>query len=111
MTTYHLKTRLEHPPKMFCITSRSVYMATNHLKTVLYNFRNVVCIKYTSDSGQCPTNIGVKFRVFTAASMKMAVFCVVAPCCLVEVYRRFTGACCLHHEGNEGNDDGGMKRV
>jgi hypothetical protein len=32
-------------------------------------------------------------------SMKMAVFWVVAPCCLVEVYRRFRGACCLHHQG------------
>jgi hypothetical protein len=28
--------------------------------------------------------------------MKMAVFWVVAPCSLVEVYRRFRGACCHH---------------
>jgi hypothetical protein len=27
----------------------------------------------------------------------MAVFWVVAPCSLVEVYRRFRGPCCLHH--------------
>jgi hypothetical protein len=33
-------------------------------------------------------------------SMKMAVFWVVAPCSLVEVYRRFRGASCLHHQGN-----------
>jgi hypothetical protein len=26
--------------------------------------------------------------------------CVVAPCSLVEVYRRFTGTCCLHHQGD-----------
>jgi hypothetical protein len=39
----------------------------------------------------------VGFEVLTAASMKMAVFWVVAPCSLVEVYRRFKGACCLHH--------------
>jgi hypothetical protein len=26
----------------------------------------------------------------------MAVFWVVAPCSLVEVYRRFRGTCCLH---------------
>jgi hypothetical protein len=25
----------------------------------------------------------------------------VAPCSLVEVYRRFRGACCLHHQGDE----------
>jgi hypothetical protein len=29
--------------------------------------------------------------------MKIAVFWVVAPCSLVEVYQRFRGACCLHH--------------
>jgi hypothetical protein len=32
--------------------------------------------------------------------MKMAVFWVVAPCNLVEVYRRLRGACCLHNQGN-----------
>jgi hypothetical protein len=35
----------------------------------------------------------------------MGVFWVVAPCSLVEVYRRFRCACCLHHHG----DDGGSK--
>jgi hypothetical protein len=30
----------------------------------------------------------------------MAVFWVVTPCSLVEVYRRFRGPCCLHHQGN-----------
>jgi hypothetical protein len=43
--------------------------------------------------------IWVRFQVLTAASMKTAVFWVVAPCSLVEVYRRFRGACCLHHQG------------
>jgi hypothetical protein len=33
--------------------------------------------------------------------MKMAVFWVVAPCSLGEVCRRFRGACCLHHQGDE----------
>jgi hypothetical protein len=40
----------------------------------------------------------LRFQVLTAASMKMAVFRVVAPCSMVEVYRRFRGACCLHHQ-------------
>jgi hypothetical protein len=31
----------------------------------------------------------------------MAVFCVAAPCSLVEVYQRFRCPCCLHHQGNE----------
>jgi hypothetical protein len=41
----------------------------------------------------------VRFEVLTAVSMKMAVFWVTSPCSLVEVYRRFRDACCLHHEG------------
>jgi hypothetical protein len=32
------------------------------------------------------------------AGMKMAVFWVVAPFSLVQVYRRFRGACCLHYQ-------------
>jgi hypothetical protein len=35
-----------------------------------------------------------------AASMKMAVFCVVAPCSLVEINGCFRGAYCLHHQGD-----------
>jgi hypothetical protein len=33
--------------------------------------------------------------------MKMAVFWIVAPCSLVEVYQRFRGPYCLHHQGDE----------
>jgi hypothetical protein len=29
----------------------------------------------------------------------MTLFWVVAPCSLVEVYQRFRGPCCLHHQG------------
>jgi hypothetical protein len=32
---------------------------------------------------------------------KIAVFWVVAPGSLVEVYQRFRGPCCLHHQGDE----------
>jgi hypothetical protein len=49
----------------------------------------------------------VRFQVLTAASMKMAVFWVVAPRRLVEVYRRFRGACCLHHQGGTYRPDNG----
>jgi hypothetical protein len=41
----------------------------------------------------------VGFEVLKAVSTKVAVFCVVAPCSLVEVYQRFRGPCCLHHQG------------
>jgi hypothetical protein len=40
----------------------------------------------------------VIFQVITAESKKMTVFWVVTHCSLVEVYRRFRGACCLHHQ-------------
>jgi hypothetical protein len=42
---------------------------------------------------------GDDFEVLTAVSTKMAVFWVVAPCSLLEVYERFRGPCCLHHQG------------
>jgi hypothetical protein len=35
-----------------------------------------------------------------AVSTKMSVFWVVALCSLVEVYQRFGGPCCLHHQGD-----------
>jgi hypothetical protein len=41
------------------------------------------------------------FEVLTVVSMKMAVFWVVAPCSLIEVYQRFRGPCCLHHQGEK----------
>jgi hypothetical protein len=50
----------------------------------------------TSNNKQLVYKVG--FEVLTAASMKMAVFWVVAPCSLVEVYQRFRGTCCLHHQ-------------
>jgi hypothetical protein len=36
----------------------------------------------------------------------MAVFWVVAPCSLVEVYRRFSDACALHRQGDRSGDGG-----
>jgi hypothetical protein len=46
------------------------------------------------------------FQVLTAVSTKMAVFRVLAPCSLVDVYHCFRGSCCLHHHRP---DDGGSK--
>jgi hypothetical protein len=48
----------------------------------------------------------VRFEVLTVANMKMAVFWVVVPCSLVDVYRRLRGTCCLHHQGDR--PDGGV---
>jgi hypothetical protein len=49
----------------------------------------------------------VGFEVLTAVSTKMAVFWVLAPCSLAEVYQRFRGPCCLYHQGDHRPDDGG----
>jgi hypothetical protein len=38
--------------------------------------------------------------VRTRQTRKIAVFWIVAPCSLVEVYQRFRGPCCLHHQGD-----------
>jgi hypothetical protein len=48
-------------------------------------------------------SVFVGFEVLTAVNMKIAVFWVVAPCSLVEVYQRF--------RGDQGHrpDDGGSK--
>jgi hypothetical protein len=42
--------------------------------------------------------------------MKMAVFWVAAPCSLVEVYQRFRGPCCLHHQSDEDSSLKPLKR-
>jgi hypothetical protein len=49
-------------------------------------------LAFSPENDKC--NVG--FEVLTAVSMKIAVFWVVAPCSLVEVYQRFRGPCCLH---------------
>jgi hypothetical protein len=50
--------------------------------------------------------VGKKWRVSRVwgshgGEYEVAVFWVVAPCSLVEVYQRFRGPCCLHHQGDE----------
>jgi hypothetical protein len=39
-------------------------------------------------------------------NINMAVFSVVVPCRLVEVYRRFRGTCYIHHQGDRPDDEG-----
>jgi hypothetical protein len=43
----------------------------------------------------------LRFEVLMIVSVKMAVVWVVVPYSLVEVYRSFRDACCLHHQGDE----------
>jgi hypothetical protein len=61
-----------------------------------------------TDFSEIFVKIGSEF--LTAASVKMAVSWVVAPCSLVDVYRRFRGICCRRHQSYEATyhpDDGG----
>jgi hypothetical protein len=51
------------------------------------------------------------FHQLSFMKTKMTVFWVVAPCSLVEVYQRFRGPCCLHHQGDHRPDDGGSKKT
>jgi hypothetical protein len=47
--------------------------------------------------------IGAFLQLFLANTpkKKMAFFSVVAASSLVEVYQRFRGPCCLHHQGDD----------
>jgi hypothetical protein len=45
-----------------------------------------------------------RFQVLTASSMKFRVFWYVLPCEII-VDRRFRGACCLHHQGDDRNSE------
>jgi hypothetical protein len=42
----------------------------------------------------------VSFQVLTATSMKMTVFCDVAPRSVVKIDGRFRDTYCLHHQGD-----------
>jgi hypothetical protein len=55
--------------------------------------------------------ITVLIQVLTAASMKMTVFWDLAPCSLVEDYRRFRSACCFHHQGDRPDGATSQKTV
>jgi hypothetical protein len=47
----------------------------------------------------CKGHGGCHLTWWGGLNMKMAVFWIGALCSLVEVYLRFRGACCLHHQG------------
>jgi hypothetical protein len=71
--------------------------ATYHLQnnTTVWMFQSMLMIRM-SLFGQAACN-----GLLKNYTTKMAVFWVVAPCSLLEVYRRFTGVCCLHHQSDE----------
>jgi hypothetical protein len=114
-------TAISSPPDRRPTHSRSRNIAANcaYVQTLLLVFlwRQDVTCKAQDTSLQAspslirtylhgPFNKGrriVGFEVLTAVSSKMAVYCVVAPCSLVEIYQRFGGPYCLHHQDDEGS--------
>jgi Ca2+/Na+ antiporter len=48
----------------------------------------------------------LSFEISMAVTVKVADFWNVAPCSL---YRRFSGSCCLHHQGRFITDNGGRR--
>jgi hypothetical protein len=95
--------------------SSSLKQATTTSFCILPNSSFVICIPLGATVDKASLNnlrrnknmllIG-RFQVLTAASMKITVFWDVAPCSLVEVYRRCRGTCCLHHQGDYPDDEG-----
>jgi hypothetical protein len=70
------------------------FRGTHHL--------HLQCIR--SKDLKMKTNVATKNKAFSITNtlkIKIAVFWVVAPCSLVEIYQRFRGPCCLHHQGDE----------
>jgi hypothetical protein len=61
-----------------------------HTAALSASLFSVLCLQYRGNNFLELHRIE-GFAVLTAASMNMAVFWVVAPCSLVEIYRRFRG--------------------
>jgi hypothetical protein len=91
-------------PGSACISTAIVWAGYQYLRSSTWTD---TCTRKVTDCSHCSGFLAnnskstVRFQVLMAVSMKMAVFWVVVPCSLVEVYQCFTGACCLHHQRNE----------
>jgi hypothetical protein len=58
-------------------------------------------IPYVRSEVLTAASMKIGFEVLTAVSTNMAVLRVIAPCSLIEVYRRCRDVCCLHHQGDD----------
>jgi hypothetical protein len=74
-TNYLRLYQMSHFPKTSCRKKNIRVRQSQHGLTKIYFINSVIYVWNT----------------------KMAVFYVVGPCSLVDVYQRFGGACCLHH--------------
>jgi hypothetical protein len=62
-----------------------------------FNWNSADQFRLRVSDGFGPFLLGKWLSMLNSCVMKMAVCSVPAPCSLIEVYRRFRGACCLHH--------------
>jgi hypothetical protein len=75
------------------------YLATLIVGVVKLTFE--VAAGFVQNRQACyNVNTWLRFQALTAASMKMTASWDVAPCSIVEVYRRFRNAYCLLHQGD-----------
>jgi hypothetical protein len=82
------------PHSLLVVDSRAAGL---HLTVICWN---AIAIYWKNAAYQIMPTIANRFT-HRSILLKMAVFWVVAPCSLVEVYRPFRGAYCLHHQGDE----------
>jgi hypothetical protein len=72
------------------VTLSSIYTPYDVLSLAKWlNQTDDMAIVNTGNRGRC---------TYCRTQFQMAVFWVIAPCSLVEVYQRFRGPCCLHHQ-------------
>jgi hypothetical protein len=68
--------------------------STKVFKLSLHEFNEIL------DTDYCFQHIFCSVKAIHITNGKVAVL-FIAPCVLVEVYRGFIGACCVHYEGDE----------
>jgi hypothetical protein len=81
-----------YSPWLCCSCCNVVQCCCNHEACNLVA-ATVVCMEMTNTHK-------VGLEILTVVSTQMAVFWVVAPYSLVEVFQHFRGPCCPHHQGN-----------
>jgi hypothetical protein len=89
---------LSFSPQLDTILTKLPRFLTNYISCISGCFflsRSISYLHYYEDKGN------VRFQVLTAASMKFRVFWDILPSSQIDVDRRFTGACCLHHQDDK----------
>jgi hypothetical protein len=89
-----------HVSMYICVWAYIIYLHTKFHLPVSNDSFVITIIPKDKYRIRAIATLLVGFEVLTAVSTKMAVFWVVPPYSLVEVYQRFRGLLCLHHQGD-----------